>query len=230
MNPNAYSYKMSNIDTYSIRWGRGVKESNDFFSLSAFDVKTQRTQSMLVQNHVTSVKGFWGATTAFDLPFIKKDVDVLAQNSAANEARYIHGDLGEGMWTYYGGHDPEDYQHRVGEAAPDLSQYPNSPGYRLILNNVLFQSTRTAEETHVQFSAYPSPATTQFTVNYTMDENADGVLNIYDATGKVSYSQILAIGTTTATIDVSGFATGTYLWSVESAGKILFTERFSVTK
>jgi len=230
VNTNSYAYKMSNIDTYNTRMSRGVTESNDWFTLSAFDVKTQPVQSMLVQNHVTSVKGFWGATTAFDLAVIRPDVDILAQNSAAHEARYIHGNLGKGRWTFYGGHDPEDYQHRIGEAAPDITQFPNSPGYRLILNNVMFQSIKSEEETHVQFSAYPSPATTQLTVNYTLNEEVSGVLKIYDASGRLSYSEVLGSGTSSTTVDVSGFSTGSYLWSVESEGRVLYTERFAVAK
>lgn len=224
-----FNFKHSTIDTYQARTGRGVTEANDWFSLSAFDVNTQQTQAMLVQNHTNTIKGFWGATTAFDMPCVKKNVDVLAANAAANEARYIHGNLGEGMWTFYGGHDPEDYQHRFEEPAPDMNLFPNSPGYRLILNNVMFQSTRTVEEIHQSFSAYPSPASTTFTINYTLDENTDGVLNIYDATGKVAYSQVLQSGSSTATIDVSGLTTGNYLWRIECNNKSLHTDRFSVS-
>lgn len=229
VNTDPNRFKMSNIDTYGTRMSRGVNEKTDWFTLGTFDVKTQLTQSMLVQNHTTTIKGFWGATTAFDKAFLKPDVDVLAENAAANEARYIHGNLGKGMWTFYGGHDPEDYQHRVGEPAPDVSLFRNSPGYRLILDNVLFQSTRTAEESHVQFSSYPSPATTQFTVNYTLTENAAGVLSIYDATGKLAYSEVLPEGSAATTVDVNAFSNGTYLWRIESDGKVLFTDRFSVT-
>jgi hypothetical protein len=228
---NPMDYVHSDIDTYGTRMLRGVNETNDFFALNAFDVHTQTTQAMLVQNHTTSIKGFWGATTGFDLSRIKSGVDILAGNSfaAAREARYIHGHLGKGMWTYYAGHDPGDYQHRFEEPAPDMNLHGNSPGYRLILNNVLFQSTRTIEETHQSFSAYPSPASTSFTVNYTLDENATGMLSIYDATGKAVHTASLAEGTTTATVDVSSLPAGNYIWRVECGNKSLFTDRFSVS-
>jgi hypothetical protein len=228
VHPGEYSH--SNIDTYNSRISRGVTEKNDFFALNLFDVKSQQQQAMLVQNHVMSVKGFWGATTGFDLNYIKNDVSILAANSFANanEARYIHGNLGKGMWTYYGGHDPEDYQHRVEEPAPDMNLFGNSPGYRLILNNVLFQSIRTTEETHQQFSAYPSPASANFTVNYTLEEGAVGTLMIYDATGKVVHSQALSEGTSTATVDVTALPVGNYLWSIASNDQTVFTDRFSV--
>jgi hypothetical protein len=228
---NAYEFSHSNIDTYGTRMSQGVTEANDFFTLNYFDVKTNQEEAMLVQNHVTSVKGFWGATTGFNTAFIKSDVDILAANSvsAANEARYLHGNLGKGMWTYYGGHDPEDYQHRVEEPAPDMNLHGNSPGYRLILNNVLFQSIRTQEETHQQFSAYPSPASTNLTVNYTLEENATGTLNIYDATGKAVHSQVLSEGTNTVTVDVTSMPVGSYLWSISSKDETLFTDRFAVS-
>jgi hypothetical protein len=97
---------------------------------------------MLTQNHSRIIKGFMGQTTAYDKSFIKKDVLVLGENKANNEARYIHGTQGLGMWTFYGGHDPEDYQHFVGDPKTDLNLHPNSPGYRLILNNVLFPAAK----------------------------------------------------------------------------------------
>lgn len=230
INMRLYDIRHSDIDTYSTRSGRGVTESNDYFTLNSFDVHTQLRQSMLVQNHTSEIKGFWGATAGYEMEFIKPDVSILATNAAAREARYLHGNLGEGMWTYYSGHDPEDYQHRFGEAAPDMNLFPNSPGYRLILNNVLFQSTRTQEETHQSFSAYPSPAAVNFTVNYSLDAAATGTLIILDMSGKQIYSQQLPEGTSSATIDVSSFATGTYIWNIESNGISLFSDRFAVSR
>jgi hypothetical protein len=97
---------------------------------------------MLTQNHTTTVKGFMGQTTAFDKQYIKSDVLILGENKAIDEARYIHGTLGNGTWTFYGGHDPEDYRHLVNDPETDLSLHPNSPGYRLILNNVLFPAAK----------------------------------------------------------------------------------------
>ena len=97
---------------------------------------------MLTQNHTTTVKGFMGQTTAFDKQHIKSEVLILGENKAIGEARYIHGTLGNGTWTFYGGHDPEDYRHLVNDPETDLSLHPNSPGYRLILNNVLFPAAK----------------------------------------------------------------------------------------
>jgi hypothetical protein len=97
---------------------------------------------MLCQNHTSIVKGFMGQTTAFNRRFLKQDVLVMGQLKAYDEVRYIHGNLGQGMWTFYGGHDPEDYQHQVGEEPTDLNLHPNSPGYRLILNNILFPAAK----------------------------------------------------------------------------------------
>jgi hypothetical protein len=97
---------------------------------------------MLTQCHVDVVKGFMGQTTDFRKEFIKSNVLVLGENKAAGTARYIHGELGQGTWTFYGGHDPEDYQHFVGDPVTDLNLHPNSPGYRLILNNILFPAAK----------------------------------------------------------------------------------------
>jgi hypothetical protein len=97
---------------------------------------------MLTQDHEKMVKGFMGQTTAFKKPLIKPDVLILGENKGLNEAKYIHGIYGKGTWTFYGGHDPEDFQHRVGDPPTDLNLHPNSPGYRLILNNILFPAAK----------------------------------------------------------------------------------------
>jgi len=133
-------YEHSYID--AMQGTRPVTEENDVFSLFEFSAKWDMVPAMLNQNHTSTVKGFWGQTTAFRKPFIKSDVLVLGENKSLNEARYIHGTSGKGTWTFYGGHDPEDYQHQVGEPPTDLNLHPNSPGYRLILNNVLFPSAQ----------------------------------------------------------------------------------------
>jgi hypothetical protein len=133
-------YEHSYID--AMQGTRPVTEENDVFSLFEFSAKWDMVPAMLNQNHTNTVKGFWGQTTAFRKPFIKSDVIILGDNKSLNEARYIHGTSGKGTWTFYGGHDPEDYQHQVGEPPTDLNLHPNSPGYRLILNNVLFPSAQ----------------------------------------------------------------------------------------
>jgi hypothetical protein len=97
---------------------------------------------MLCQNHEQVIKGFMGQTTSFNKNLVKSNVLIMGENKAANEARYIHGEYGKGTWTFYGGHDPEDYQHMVGDPQTDLALHPNSPGYRLILNNVLFPAAK----------------------------------------------------------------------------------------
>lgn len=136
---NPYQYEFSNIDA---NVGRRVPESMDYFTLFDFSAKWDPVPTMLCQNHTKTVKGFMGQTTAFKKSVLKKDVLVMGQLKAFDEARYIHGNLGQGMWTFYGGHDPEDYRHFVGEDPTDLSLHPSSPGYRLILNNILFPAAR----------------------------------------------------------------------------------------
>ncbi|WKN31764.1 asparagine synthetase B [Porifericola rhodea] len=137
---NPYEYEYSNIDVDPR--SRGLSQDNDYFNLFEFSAKWDPIPTMLTQNHERIVKGFMGQTTAFNKALIRPDVVVLGENKAAGEAKYIHGIFGKGFWTFYGGHDPEDYQHRVGEAPTDLNLYPNSPGYRLILNNILFPAAK----------------------------------------------------------------------------------------
>jgi hypothetical protein len=136
---NPFEYEYSNIDA---NFGRQVQKDLDYFNLFEFSAKWDQVPTMLTQCHTKVVKGFMGQTTAFNKSFIKKEVLILGQNKAAGEARYIHGQYGKGMWTFYGGHDPEDYQHLVGDPKTDLNLHPTSPGYRLILNNVLFPAAK----------------------------------------------------------------------------------------
>lgn len=138
LNPSEYSH--GNIDV-PVRLGE-IDEHMDFFTLFEFSAKWDPVPTMLTQNHVASVKGFYGQTTAFQMDKIKSNVVVMAKNSGRDEAKYIHGNHGEGTFTFYGGHDPEDYTHRVGDPPTDLSLFPNSPGYRLILNNILFPAAQ----------------------------------------------------------------------------------------
>lgn len=137
---NPYEIEFSDIDSQVEE--RGLNESNDFFSLFQFSAKWDPVPSMLTQNHQTIIKGFCGQTTAFKNRFVKPEVVVLAENKQLQEARYIHSTHGKGFFTFYGGHDPEDYQHRVGEEPTDLNLHPNSAGYRLILNNILFPAAK----------------------------------------------------------------------------------------
>ena len=135
--PNVYEF--SDID---VSRGRKVAKSQDFFTLFEFSAKWDPVPTMLCQNHSQIIPGFMGQTTAFKKELIKSDVLIMGENKSANEAKYIHGKLGKGMWTFYGGHDPEDYQHRVGDPPTELELHPNSTGYRLILNNILFPAAK----------------------------------------------------------------------------------------
>jgi len=137
---NPVRYEFSSIDMTQKR-GNVSKEA-DYFSLMDFSAKWDPVPTMLCQNHTSLVKGFMGQTTAFTRDEVKPTVMVLGENKLNNEARYIHGIKGKGFFTFYGGHDPEDYQHRVGDPKTELELHPTSPGYRLILNNVLFPAAR----------------------------------------------------------------------------------------
>lgn len=138
---NPQEYEVSNIDVTLTR-PKSVKEGNDFFLLFDFSAKWDPVPTMLTQDHEKLIKAFMGQTTAFDKRYVKPTVVVLGDNAALEEDRYIHGDYGNGFWTFLGGHDPEDYQHLVGDPPTELDMHPNSPGYRLILNNVLFPAAK----------------------------------------------------------------------------------------
>lgn len=137
---NPLEYEFSNIDATPIH--NRVPEEIDVFTLFDFSAKWDPVPTMLCQNHEKIIKGFMGQTTAFVKNYIKPGVLIMGENKSLNSARYIHGEYGNGMWTFYGGHDPEDYQHYVGDPPTDLNLHPNSPGYRLILNNILFPAAR----------------------------------------------------------------------------------------
>ena len=137
---NPMRYEFSSIDMTPKR-GNIPKES-DYFSLMDFSAKWDPVPTMLCQNHTSLVKGFMGQTTSFERKEIKSNVLILGENKQNEEARYIHGIKGKGFFTFYGGHDPEDYQHRVGDPKTELELHPTSPGYRLILNNVLFPAAQ----------------------------------------------------------------------------------------
>jgi hypothetical protein len=132
-------YEFSDIDMTT---KRRIPTEKDYFTLMEFSAKWDPIPSMLCQNHTQLVKGFMGQTTAFDSKLIKSNVLTMGSCELNGEARYIHGQKGKGMFTFYSGHDPEDYQHQVGDAPTVLDLHPNSPGYRLILNNVLFPAAK----------------------------------------------------------------------------------------
>lgn len=142
MNPLVYEF--SNIDTTPKASLRGQR--NDYFTLFDFSAKQDPVPTMLVQDHVANVPGFMGQTTGFEKRLLKPGVTVLAETPGAEDAKYIHGHYGQGTFTFYGGHDPEDYQHAVGDPPTDLALHKHSPGYRLILNNVLFPAAEKKEK------------------------------------------------------------------------------------
>lgn len=137
MNPMVYEY--SNIDVDITEIG---DERNDYFTLFEFSAKFDPIPTMLTQNHVNVINGFMGQTTMFHKKFIKNSVTILGERANTDQVRYIHGKFGRGTFTFYGGHDPEDYRHAVNDPPTDLSLYKNSPGYRLILNNILFPAAK----------------------------------------------------------------------------------------
>ena len=137
LNPERYEF--SDID---VTQTRNFNKTNDFFTLFDFSAKWDLVPTMLTQNHDKVIKGFMGQTTAFRKKLVKPSVTVLGENKGGAEVRYLHGEIGKGQFTFYGGHDPEDYQHQVNDPPTDLSLHPNSAGYRLILNNVLFPAAK----------------------------------------------------------------------------------------
>ncbi|MEO8885241.1 MAG: asparagine synthetase B [Mucilaginibacter sp.] len=145
--------KFSDIDVGHVGGGRGGfgggfgggerrDPTTDFFTLFDFSAKYDVVPSMLTQDHDKVIKGFMGLATAFNESKLKPGVTIMGERKVGNEARYIHGEYGKGQWTFYGGHDPEDYQHGLNDPPTDLKLHPNSPGYRLILNNVLFPAAK----------------------------------------------------------------------------------------
>ena len=135
--PNVYEF--SSIDLTSVR---KIAKESDYFILMDYSAKWDPIPTMLNQNHTAIVKGFMGQTTSFNPNQIKTNVLVLGENKINGEARYVHGIKGKGFFTFFGGHDPEDYTHRVGDPKTELELHPNSPGYRLILNNILFPAAK----------------------------------------------------------------------------------------
>jgi hypothetical protein len=142
--PNPLVYEYSDIDTTPRAAARG--RQNDYFTLFEFSAKQDPIPTMLTQDHVSVINGFMGQTTGFEKRLIKKGVIFLAETEGQDDVKYLHGSYGRGTFTFYAGHDPEDYQHMVGDPPTDLALHKNSPGYRLILNNILFPAARKKEQ------------------------------------------------------------------------------------
>ncbi len=137
---NPYVYEYSDIDITDAELMAG--QYNDYFTLFDFSAKIDPVPTMLIQCHTAAIKGFLGQESGFREELIKPSMTILAKNEGTNWVRYVHGNFGRGTFTLYGGHDPEDYQHAVGDPKTDLAEHKNSPGYRLILNNVLFPAAK----------------------------------------------------------------------------------------
>jgi len=144
MNPLRYEY--SDIDIPPSDMVATLNPETDYFTLFEFSAKYDPVPTMLTQDHANIIKGFLGQTTNFKKSLIKKNVTILAEKEGTEEVRYIHGNYGRGTFTFYGGHDPEDYQHAVGDPPTDLSLHKKSPGYRLILNNILFPAAKKKQQ------------------------------------------------------------------------------------
>ena len=144
MNPLRYEY--SDIDDPPSDQLAGMNPETDYFTLFEFSAKFDPVPTMLTQDHVNVIKGFLGQTTGFKKSLVKRSITILAEKAGTDQVKYLHGNYGRGTFTFYGGHDPEDYQHAVGDPPTDLSLHKNSPGYRLILNNILFPAARKKEQ------------------------------------------------------------------------------------
>src|SRR5574341_2379767 len=142
---DALEYRHSTIDTTPRKLVSGIGAGNDYFTLFEFSAKLDPVPTMLVQNHAAVIKGFMGQNTGFEKSQVKKYVTILGETQGFDEVKYLHGNYGRGTFTFLGGHDPEDYQHAVGDPPTDLRLHKNSPGYRLILNNILFPAAQKKE-------------------------------------------------------------------------------------
>lgn len=139
---NPFEYSKSNIDINPQMTGSATGPENDYFTLFEFSAKFDPVPSMLTQNHTAIIKGFYGQTTSFRKSLIKSSVVIMGEKKGTEEVRYLHGNYGKGQFCFYGGHDPEDYQHHIGDPPTNLALHKNSAGYRLILNNVLFPAAQ----------------------------------------------------------------------------------------
>jgi hypothetical protein len=143
---NSLRYEYSDIDQPPSDLLGLQNPETDYFTLFEFSAKFDPVPTMLTQDHVNVLKGFLGQTTNFKKSTVKKTVTILAEKEGLDQVRYLHGNFGRGTFTFYGGHDPEDYQHAVGDPPTDLSLHKNSPGYRLILNNILFPAAKKKQQ------------------------------------------------------------------------------------
>ncbi len=223
----AMEYEYSSIDNTVARLS--LPEEQDVFTLYTFQARKEAVPSMLCQNHVAVIKGFQGQTTAYRRQYLKPGVVIMGAAVGQDEARYIHGRYRKGTWTFYGGHDPEDYQHKVQDPPTDLSDHPNSPGYRLILNNVLCIASGRQKQPEGFTAGMATGAPVSFQIAAGGSENTlvisggstriTEVAFVNDAGKEVLVKQF---DTTNATIDVQQLPAGRYNIRVNGqlAGKI----------
>ena len=187
------------------------QKNQTIFNLTIYDAKLDPAEAMLCQNHVQAVKGFLGQTTAFNKAYIKPGVLIMGENNDSTEAKYIHGVYGNGSWTWYPGHVPDDNQQLLGYSSTNLDKYPISPGFRLFLNNVFFRGSEVpvSENTETAIRIYPNP--TGNYVNVT-GQIANSHYLIFDETGKIMQSGTLNEGN--AQLDIAQFPNGVYLLQV----------------
>jgi hypothetical protein len=214
---NPLVYEHSNIDA---NFGRQVKEWEDYFTLTEYSATEQPEQSMLCQNHELRLKGFLGQTTGFRASLLKKEVSILGRIPDQDEARYVHGNYGNGAFTFLGGHDPEDYMHFYGEESPDIAAHRNSPGYRLILNNVFYPSARLNQENVLQVrkvEVYPNPIAIgsnqgKFELRFESKEQQKIEISVYNVLHQEIYSKTLdaQIGFTSLPINLRRVVKGIY--------------------
>jgi hypothetical protein len=223
---NAFEYEVSDIDVTNFRT---VQEENDNFTLRNFSAKTQFIPAVLCQNHVQTINGFMGQTTAFRKDILKPNVLILAERKGSSEARYIHGNYEKGRWTFYGGHDPEDYRHMVGEQPTDLKLHPQSPGYRLILNNIFLASAAPPLEkpkAEISLSFFPNP-TKDFVNLQTHNMKGSMKITISDVNGKVlkSYSVENTTDAAAHKIDLRAYPDGSYIIMIENETGVVEKEK-----
>jgi hypothetical protein len=209
---NPLVYEHSNIDA---NFGRQVKEWEDYFQLKEYSATEHPDQAMLCQNHALRLKGFAGQTTAFRESLVKEGVDIMANMPDRNEAKYLHGSYGRGGWTYLGGHDPEDYMHFYGEASTVIAEHRNSPGYRLILNNVLHSSSRLNENEFLlvrKLEVWPNPNQGRFELRFESQERQMIDITIYNVLHQEIYSTTLDANTgfSSLPIDLGRVVKGIY--------------------
>ncbi len=139
-------YEFSNIDATPQTGFSPRGDDGDYFTLFEFSAKYDPVPTMLTQCHTSVIKGFMGQTTGYWERFVKPEVIIMGRVEGMGVAKYLHGNSGQGTWTFYGGHDPEDYRHHIGDPPTDIRLFKHSPGYRLILNNILFPAARKKEQ------------------------------------------------------------------------------------